>query len=80
MRNTGEAEPFFRIQHTAIRRGWRFFHARSCLSGSIVITGRGQNLAIITITAPIVMPLLMGLGYNEYIICVLLVFMCDIHG
>ena len=37
-------------------------------------------MAIITITVPIVMPLLMGLGYNEYIICVLLVFMCDMAG
>ncbi len=37
-------------------------------------------MSIVTITVPIVLPLLAGLGYNEYIVCVLLVFMCDMAG
>lgn len=37
-------------------------------------------MSIVTITVPIVLPLLVGLGYNEYIVCVLLVFMCDMAG
>ncbi len=37
-------------------------------------------LSIIIITVPIVLPLLQGLGYNEYIICVILVFMCELAG
>lgn len=37
-------------------------------------------MSIVTITVPIVLPLLTGLGYNEYIVCVLLVFMCDMAG
>lgn len=36
--------------------------------------------SIIIITVPIIFPLLTGLGFNPYIICVLLVFMCDIAG
>ncbi|MCD7768975.1 MAG: TRAP transporter large permease subunit [Oscillospiraceae bacterium] len=37
-------------------------------------------MSIVVITVPIVLPLLVGLGYNEYIVCVLLVFMCDMAG
>ncbi len=37
-------------------------------------------LSIIIITVPIVLPLLQGLGYNEYVICVILVFMCELAG
>lgn len=37
-------------------------------------------LATIIITVPIVFPLLTGLGYNEYVICIVLVFMCEIAG
>ena len=34
----------------------------------------------IIITVPIVFPLLTGLGYNPYIICVLLVMLCECAG
>jgi tripartite ATP-independent transporter DctM subunit len=37
-------------------------------------------MSIVIITVPIVLPLLTGLGYNQYIVCVLLVFMCDMAG
>ena len=34
----------------------------------------------IIITVPIVFPLLTGLGYNPFIVCVLLVMLCDCAG
>jgi tripartite ATP-independent transporter DctM subunit len=37
-------------------------------------------MSIVIITVPIVLPLLTGLGYDQYIVCVLLVFMCDMAG
>lgn len=36
--------------------------------------------SIIIITVPVIFPLLTGLGYNEYVLCVMLVFMCDVAG
>lgn len=37
-------------------------------------------MSIIVITAPIVFPVLAGLGFNEYVVCVILVFLCEIGG
>ena len=37
-------------------------------------------MSIIIITAPIVFPVLSGLGFNEYVVCVILVFLCEIGG
>ena len=36
--------------------------------------------SIIIITVPVIFPLLTGLGFNEYVLCVMLVFMCDVAG
>ena len=36
--------------------------------------------SIIIITVPVIFPMLTGLGFNEYILCVMLVFMCDVAG
>lgn len=37
-------------------------------------------MSIITITAPIIFPILTGLGFDAYVICVILVFLCEIGG
>lgn len=37
-------------------------------------------LSTIIITVPIVFPLLTGLGYDPYVVCIILVFMCEIAG
>lgn len=37
-------------------------------------------MSIITITAPIIFPILTGLGFDPYVICVILVFLCEIGG
>lgn len=37
-------------------------------------------LSTLIITVPLVFPLLMGLGYNEFVICIILVFMMEIAG
>jgi tripartite ATP-independent transporter DctM subunit len=37
-------------------------------------------ISIIIITVPIVLPLLQSLGYDQYIVCVVLVFMCELAG
>lgn len=37
-------------------------------------------MSIITITAPIVFPILTDLGFDAYVICVILVFLCEIGG
>ena len=36
--------------------------------------------SIIIITVPVIFPLLTGLGFDQYILCVMLVFMCDVAG
>ena len=36
--------------------------------------------SIIIITVPVIFPLLTGLGFNQYVLCVMLVFMCDVAG
>lgn len=36
--------------------------------------------SIIIITVPVIFPMLTGLGFNEYILCIMLVFMCDVAG
>lgn len=36
--------------------------------------------SIIIITVPVIFPLLTGLGFSEYVLCVMLVFMCDVAG
>ena len=36
--------------------------------------------SIIIITVPIVFPLLTGLGYNPFVLCVVLVMLCDSAG
>lgn len=36
--------------------------------------------SIIIITVPVIFPLLTSLGFNEYVLCVMLVFMCDVAG
>lgn len=36
--------------------------------------------SIIIITVPIVFPLLTGLGYNPFVLCVVLVMLCDAAG
>lgn len=46
-----------------------------------VICGCVMDIAsIIIITVPIVFPLLTGLGYNPYVLCVILVMLCDSAG
>lgn len=37
-------------------------------------------ISIIIITVPIVLPLLQSLGYDQYIVCVVLVLMCELAG
>lgn len=37
-------------------------------------------ISTIIITVPIVFPLLTGLGFNPYVVCIVLVFMCEIAG
>jgi C4-dicarboxylate transporter DctM subunit len=37
-------------------------------------------ISTIIITVPIIFPLLTGLGYNPFVICIVLVFMCEIAG
>ena len=32
------------------------------------------------LTVPVIFPLLTSLGFNEYVLCVMLVFMCDVAG
>lgn len=36
--------------------------------------------SIIIITVPVIFPLLTGLGFSPYVLCVMLVFMCDVAG
>lgn len=36
--------------------------------------------SIIIITVPVIFPLLTGLGFSQYVLCVMLVFMCDVAG
>ena len=36
--------------------------------------------SIIIITVPVIFPLLTGLGFDQYVLCVMLVFMCDVAG
>ncbi len=36
--------------------------------------------SIIIITVPVIFPLLTGLGFSEYVLCIMLVFMCDVAG
>ena len=36
--------------------------------------------SIIIITVPVIFPMLTGLGFNAYILCIMLVFMCDVAG
>ncbi len=36
--------------------------------------------SIIIITVPVIFPMLTGLGFNEYVLCIMLVFMCDVAG
>ena len=36
--------------------------------------------SIIIITVPVIFPLLTGLGFDQYILCIMLVFMCDVAG
>lgn len=36
--------------------------------------------SIIIITVPVMFPLLTGLGFDQYVLCVMLVFMCDVAG
>jgi TRAP-type C4-dicarboxylate transport system permease large subunit len=37
-------------------------------------------MSIIIITAPMVFPILTAVGFNEYVVCVILVFLCEIGG
>ena len=36
--------------------------------------------SIIIITVPVIFPMLTGLGFSPYVLCIMLVFMCDVAG
>ena len=52
-----------------------------CVVVLYLICGCVMDIAsTITITVPIIFPLLTGLGYNPYVLCVVLVMLCDAAG